>query len=228
MCTLFGLDSILDGDDPVCILDSGEAMGNYQRGTSLHHPGDPLLNHLLRGAVYAGGGLVKHEYLRIKGNGPGKRYQLLLPDREVTAPLPHLFVIAVLQSLDEAVGTDRRSGLTDTLPCLLIAKADIEFDTAGEQAGILENHADPAANLCQIEFANVDPSQENASPLDFVQPCQQPGDGRLAAAAFPDDCDPFPPLDSEVETAQNVVAGLIGKRDITEFDEGTGKTPSPS
>ena len=72
MRSLFGLDSVLDRNDAVCILNGGKAMGDDQLGASLHHPLDSLLNHLLRSAVDARGRLIQHEYLRIEGDCPGE------------------------------------------------------------------------------------------------------------------------------------------------------------
>ncbi len=74
--------AVMQDNDAVAFLDRREAVGNHQRCSSRHHALNGLLNKLLSFGVDRACGFVQNQDRRIKREGPCKRDQLFLPDRQ--------------------------------------------------------------------------------------------------------------------------------------------------
>ena len=103
MSPFFHFAALVDNDNTVGILDGRKAVGNNQRGASLHEGEYSPLNHLLRCGINAGGRFVEHQDLRVEGHGPRERNQLLFAGGEVIPALSDLFVIPVRQQVYKSV-----------------------------------------------------------------------------------------------------------------------------
>src|SRR2546421_327421 len=71
----------------------------------------------------------------------------------------------------------------------LAAVGDVVPDGAGEEPGVLEDHAVAAAYVVAGEVAVVGAVEEDAAAVDFVEPHEQVDQGGLAGSGGPDDGD---------------------------------------
>jgi hypothetical protein len=82
----------------------------------------------------------------------------------------------------------------------------------GEQEALFESHSDLAAQGFQRHGAQVVAVDGNASGIRIMESSHQHRHGRFAAAAWPDDRDPFTGGDTQVESAQYRRAFVVTKR----------------
>ena len=119
---------------------------------------------------------------------------------------------------DEAVGVDGGDGALDVAARQRRpAQADVVGDAAREEIHVLQHQAADAAQLGEVELADVDAVDEDAPALDVVEAQQQADDRGLAGAGRADDADPLPGRHLERDVAQHPVEsrhrlGGIGRR----------------
>ena len=71
MATLFNDDTVLQHQNLIRPLHSGQAMGNHQHRASRHGPPEALLHSGLRFRIQGAGGLVQQQHSRVTHHGPG-------------------------------------------------------------------------------------------------------------------------------------------------------------
>ncbi len=89
--------AVLEHDDPACVPDRGEAVGDHDRGPSCDEPPHTLLDQALGVDVDVRGGLVEHQDPRVGDERPRERDQLALARRKLYAALTDLRIVAVLE-----------------------------------------------------------------------------------------------------------------------------------
>ena len=100
------------------------------------------------------------------------------------------------------------------------AQPDVVGDGSGEQMRILQNHAEIAPQLFEIEIANIDSADADAAALHFIEAQQQAGERGLARAGVAHHRDGLAGLDAEADVAQHPVFVFVGEPDVVEFDGG--------
>ncbi len=109
---------------------------------------------------------------------------------------------------------------------VLVGKTEVpwtEGDVVGHRreqqlvVGILEDEADPAADLGHVGAVHVESRDRDGAGPALQGTDQVQGEGGLAAAVRPEDGDPLTPLDHEVDAGQG--PGAVG--------EGVGEPADP-
>src|SRR5713226_1071364 len=83
---------------------------------------------------------------------------------------------------------------------------------------VLKDDAEVAAQLLQIEFADVDAADTYAPALNFVKAQQQAGDGCLARARVTYDGDSFSGQNLEADIREHPVLVFVCEPDMIELD----------
>ena len=86
-----------------------------------------------------------------------------------------------------------------------VAEADVVGDRAREQMHVLEHEAEHAAQLREIELADVDAVNRDPPSLNVVEPKQQIDQRRLAGAGRADDAHAFTGSNFEADVSENPV-----------------------
>ncbi len=108
------------------------------------------------------------------------------------------------------------------------AQADVRLDRAGKEERILEDDAEHAAQVLDIDFADVDAVEEDLSALDVVEAEEQRDQSGLAGAGVADDGDGLARCYAEGDIAEDPVLfgglGFVGvaEPDVAEFDFAAG------
>jgi hypothetical protein len=206
--------TLVQQHDAVRQADGGKAMGDDQRGPSLHqHPQggvDPLLHLDVDGAR----GIVEDEDGRVDQEGAGDGDALALTARERVAALTHHGVVALGEVPDEARGT-RRLGRRHHLfhGGVRPPVGDVVPDGDGEEEGLVEHHADVGSQAGQGQVAHVVPVHPHRARGGVVEAGQDPSDRGLAAAGPPDQRHRLAGGQVQVEVGQDVgIATLLGVR----------------
>src|SRR6185312_10511715 len=151
---------------------------------------------------------------RVLEEGPGDADPLALAPGDVRSPLPQDGLVAVRQAGDEVVGVGRPRGAFDLLPGRLeSAVADVLADRPGEEQRLLQDDADLLAQRLQLEVANVDAVDLDASGAGIVEANQLAHQSALARTGVADDCDPLPWQRIEGDVRERVLATRVGEGD---------------
>ncbi len=131
--------------------------------------------------------------LRVGQDGAGDGQQLHLPLRDVGGLLVEHHVVAIRQGADEVVHVGGLGGCDDLfVGGVRAAVADVLHDGAVEQPGILQHHAEHAAQVVARELLDVVPVHQDGAAVDIVEAHQQLDHGGLAGAGRADDGDLLP------------------------------------
>ena len=96
-----------------------------------------------------------------------------------------------------------RGPLDPLVGCVGFGERDVGGDRVVEQERVLEHDADGAAQRVQRHVADVDAVEHDATAVDVVEARDQAGDGRLAAAGWPDQGDRLAGSYAEVEPVEH-------------------------
>ncbi len=91
-----------------------------------------------------------------------------------------------------------------------LGERDVGGDGVVEEERVLEHDADGTAQRVQGNVAHVDAVEDDASAVDVVEPRDQAGDGRLAAAGRADQRHRLARLHSKVEASSTGRSGPAG------------------
>src|SRR5882762_2394700 len=225
---LFAQAPFVEDEDAVGVLDGAQAMGDDQSGAPGEQAAESFANEKFRFRVHAGGGFVKDEETRIVGQGAGEIDELALADRKSGAALVDVAGHAFGQGANELAEADFFNGVFDGIAVDAgCAEADIRFDGAGEKKGILKDDAELAAQILELDEANVFAIKEDLTALDVVEAQQQGDQGGLAGAGVADDGESLAGLDAEGNISEDpvLIGGLwdisIAEPDVAEFDFAT-------
>src|SRR5260221_1248107 len=122
------------------MLNGAEAMRDDKRGAAAEEAVEGIADLQLGFGVHAGGGFIKDEEARIVREGAGEIDELALADGERGAALVDAGADAFGERFDEIGETDFADGIFHSGAVdVRTAEADVGFDGAGEEEGILED-----------------------------------------------------------------------------------------
>src|ERR1700686_3561171 len=204
-------------------------MRDDQSGASAEEAVEGVANLQLGLGVDTGGGFVQDEEARIVCQSASETDELALADGERRATLVDGSANAFWEGFDEIGETDSTDRLLHGRAVDAgSAESDVRFNGAGEEKRILEDDAEEAAQVLEIDFADVDAIEKNLSTLDIVKPEQKRDQRGLAGAGMADDGQRLAGLDAERDVTQDPVVfsgignGAVAEPDIAEFDFAAG------
>ncbi len=98
------------------------------------------------------------------------------------------------------------------------AQPDVVRDGSGEQMRILQHHAEIAAQIFDIEIADIDAADAYAAALDLVESQQQAGERGLPRPGVSHHGDGLARLDAEAHIGDHPVFIFVREPDAIEFD----------
>ena len=160
----------------------------------------------LRVHVERGQRVVQHEEAGPADHRPGQREALPLAAGQAQALLADLGVGAVRQRVHEVRpgATSRRAGSSSRLVRRPLSAPISTFsaDARGEERRLLEGHGHPGAQLGTGERRDVLPVQRDPAGRHLVQPRNERGQRRLAAAGRPDEGHGLAGPDVQIDAVQ--------------------------
>ncbi len=208
---LFAQAALVEYEDAVGVLNGAEAVGDDDRGAAGEQAIERFANHHLGASVHAGGGFVEDEELGIVRQGAREADQLALADGKRGTALVDDGVETLGQGIEEMArgplraGRGRRRAIDGCG-----AEANVGFERAGEQEGVLQHDAELAPQILDVQFADIDAVEKDLAALDVVEAQQELNGGGFAGAGVADDGDGLTGLDAEGDVAQDpiVFAGI--------------------
>ena len=209
----------VEDEDPVRPDDARQAVGEDEGGAARHQAFERLLDDRLVLRIHRAQRLVEHQDGGVAEDRAGDRDPLALPAGEPHPAFADHRPVAVRQPLDELVGVrgPRRRG--ELLAGRVgPAEAKVVLDRAVEEDRVLVDDRDPPVDVVGGEAAEVAPADAHRARVRIVEAKQQADDRGLAGPARPDEPDPLPGLDPEVEAPMGGAAGAgIGEPDPLEL-----------
>ena len=155
--------------------------------------------------IQGAGRFIEDEDARIVDQRARDRQPLLLTAREVGRSFLDIGIVAVRHPLDELVGAGQMRGAHDVGEVEPGAAGnDVVADRSTEQEIVLQNDAEPLAQMAQVDFLEIDAVKLEEPTVVAVDPLQQPGDRRFSRAA--------PPDNAEHGSGRNVKADPVQRR----------------
>ena len=198
-----------------------QPVREYQRRAALHQPVEGGLDDRLVLRVHRGERLVQDQDRRVAEQGAGNRDPLALPAGELDATLTDDRGVALRQPRDELVRVRGARGRLDLLRGGFgLAEAQVVLDAAVEQVGVLVHHRDVGVDIVRAQVAQIVPADPDGAVIRIVEAQEQAHDGGLSRPALPDEADPFPGLDAELEpSVRGTPSARVGKRHVIEFHD---------
>ena len=201
--------------------DGGKAVGDDDARAveRVERVGHNLLGAIVKGARR----LVEHKDFGARRQGPGNGKTLLLPAREPRRPLGYRGGEAQGQC-PQVIGNACRLGRR---PRVLLRKprradGDVREDVALEELGVLQNHADGAAQRLDVERGYVVAVVAYRPFLGPLKPQQKPHDRGLSAPACPHDGHIVARLNLEREALQDGSGRVVAESNVGKLD-GAGR-----
>ena len=166
------------------------------------------------------GRLVENEDARIEDQGARDRQALPLPAGQVGRAFVDIGVVAARQTVDEFLGARHPRGAHDVVEGRIsFGGGDVLADRAAEQEVFLQDHADAAAQMRNIVFADVDAVDLDQALVIRMKALQQARDGRLARTAAPHDAQRRADGNLERDAIERGrQRALVGEAHIAELD----------
>ena len=206
---------MLHHQNPVGVLDGGQAVRNDEGGLSLHQVLHGPLHLLLGVGIHVAGGLVQNEHLRVVEHGAGDGQQLLLSLADVAAVLADHGVIALRQAHDVAVDA---CGLGRGHHFLhggaLLAVGDVVKNGAAKYPCILQHHRIGAAQGIARHLTHLAAIYQNFSAFHVVKAHEEVDEGGFARARMPHNGNGLARLGPEVQIVQHGLARRVAKADM--------------
>ena len=140
----------------VGVADGGEPMGDDEHRPPLHQLIHAPLHQSFGTGVDGGGSLVQNQHRRVGDGGPGNSQKLALALAELLAVVGEDGLITHGQPGNELVGVGQLGGGDDVfIGGVQTAVADVLPDGASKQVGILEHHAQAAAEVLETNLVDV-------------------------------------------------------------------------
>src|SRR5262249_38331859 len=138
---------------------------------------------------------------------------------EVGALIVEDCVVAVWQGLDEVVDEGRlRGGDHLLVRGVWAGVCDVVANSALEQPGVLQHHADALAQVGSPHLSDVDAVERDASRVELVEAHDEVDEGGLAGAGGSDDRDRLSWVDGQGEVLDERLIGLVAEGDLLETD----------
>ena len=194
-------------------------MCNDEAGAAVHQAVHAALHQRFGAGIDGGGGLVQDQHRGIGHGRAGDGQQLALSLREVGTIAGKHGVVALRQTLDEAVGVGKAGG-GDALfiSSLQPAVADILHHRAGEQVGVLQHDAQRTAQVGLFDLVDVDAVVADLAVLNVVEPVDEVGNGGLARTGGADKGDLLAGAAIEVDAVQDGLLRHIAEVHVRKSD----------
>ena len=177
--------ALVEDDDAVGVLDGAKSMRDDHRRAAGKKPVERRANLQLGLGVHAGGGFIENQEARIMRQRAREADQLALADGKSCAALGDLRFHAAGKPGDERAKPHfLQRGIYGSAADVRGAQAHVGLDGAGKQKRVLEDDAKLAAQILQVEVANIAAVDENLAALDVVKAQDQRNDGGLASAGM--------------------------------------------
>ena len=211
--------AVLHHQDQVGVADGGEPVRDDEAGpVRAQRRHRPLQQHLGAG-VHRAGRLVQDQQRRLGQERPRDGDELLLAGADVAALLVDDGVVAVGEAAHEPVHEGGPGGGEDLLlGGVRPAVGDVVPDGAAEEPGVLEHHADPAAQVVAAHRGDVHPVEGDPPGVQLVEAHDQVDQRGLAGAGRPDDGHRVPRLGDQRQVVDQRLVRLVPEGDVLELD----------
>src|SRR6266852_8197215 len=225
MRALLAETAFVEDEDAISMLNGAEAVRDDERGAAAEEAVEGVADLRFGLGVDAGGGFIQDEKARIVRESAGEINELALTDGERGAAFVDAGADAFRERFDEIGEADFADGSFDGVAVDAGgAEADVGFDGAGEEKGILEDDAELAAQVLEIDFADVDAVEQDLAALNVVEAEKERDERGLAGAGVADDGESLAGLDAERDVAEDPIVfagignGAIAEPDVAKFD----------
>ena len=211
------LDDVAVGhkQDVVRIPNGGKAVGDDKAGSAVHELFHGLADLHLRTGIHAGGGLVQDQDGGIAEEHPGNGQQLALAGGEVGGFVVQHRVIALGHGADEVV---HHGGLGSGHNLLAggvrLAVGNVFRHGTAKQPGVLENHAEVAAQPAAGHLGGRDAVHRDFPAIDLVKPHQEVDQRGLPGPCAADYGDLLPWPGGETDVLHQQAVGVVAKADV--------------
>src|SRR5216684_3882987 len=193
-------------EDAIGVLNGTQAVRDDESGAPGEQAIQSFANEQLGLGVHARSGFVENQEARVVGKSAGKINELALADGECGAAFVDVAGDALGKGADEFAEADFVNGVFD---CGAIdagrAEPDVRFNGAGKKKGILEHDAELAAEILQVNQANVLAVEEDLAALNVVKAEQEGDESGFASAGVSHDGDGLAGGYTERDIAQNPI-----------------------
>ena len=185
----------------------------------MHQRVHRLADLLLGVRVHGGRGLIQDQDLRIAQDDAGDGQQLALPLADVLRVVGQARVIAVGQRAHEVVDVCHLGGLDDLLAGgVRPAVRDVFGDGAVEQPGVLQHHAEVAAQVHAVHIMRVHAVEADMAAVDLVESHEQVDQRGLAGAGRADDGGAVARLGRERDVLHQRTIRIVSELHMLEVD----------
>src|ERR1043165_781612 len=214
--------TVMQHDNPICILNRRQSMRDDDRGAVAHHAFDRALNQLLRLGINRARRLIQDQQSRIESKRACKRDELLLSNRQSRTTLAHFSFVVILQALNKTVSVNflRRPAHT-LLGNVFTSETNIALDRSAEQKHFLKHDRKILSQRLEIPVAQINSIEQNSPALNVVKAHQEIRDRRLPGTGVTNKRDRLPRLDRERDVLQHPVFVLISKPNVLKLDSTT-------
>ena len=210
-------------DDGVGVADRRQPVGDDEARPPASQLRHRLLDQDLGPRVYIARRLVQDQNARVGEKSAGDRHELALAGRQLRSVLVEDCVVTLGQRADEGVDVRRLGGRDDLgFGRALLAVRDVVPDRAGEQPGVLKDHAERPAHVVAWDLSSIDLVEADAPGPDVVEAHEQVDDGGLAGARRTHDRHGLAGPNLEVEIADQRIVGLVAEVDVLQRDGAAG------
>src|SRR5260370_5484954 len=229
MRALLAETALVEDEDAVSMLNGAEAVRDDERGAAAEQAVEGIADLQFGFGVHARGGFVEDEEAGIVGEGAGEIDELALADGERGAAHVDAGADAFGERFDEIGETDFADGVLDGVAVDVgSAEADVGFDGAGEEEGVVKNDAEKAAQVLEIDFADVNAVEQDLAALNVVEAKEERDERGFAGAGVADNGEGLAGLDAEGDIAEDPIVfarignGAITEPDVAKFDFAAG------
>ena len=174
---------LIQHHNAVGIADGAQTVGDDEGSPALHKGVHTLLHQCLSTGIDGGGCLIQDHHRGIGHCRPGNGDELPLTLAQPRAVAGEHGVVALRQPGDEVVGVGQLCRLDAfLLRGIQLAVTDVVHHRAGEQVGILQHHAQRAAQIRLFDLIDVDIVIADLAVGNVIEPVDQIGNGGLACA----------------------------------------------
>ena len=208
-----------DDGDPVGVGGRVETVGHLDDGAPGQRRGQGPLQGAGGARVQQRGGLVQDERVRVQQHQPGQRHLLGLSGAELEVPRADHRVHPLGQSVHPGIGPDGLNGLADrvvggTRP----PQAHVVRHGSDEHVVLLGHQGHVAAQLVLGQVRQRHPAHGDAPGGGRVDARQHPPQRGLARPRGPDDGQPLPGHELQVDPVEHLDALPVGEAHVVEHD----------
>ena len=182
--------AVVDDEDEIGVHDGREAVSDDEGGAAVGEFIESGLDEAFGARVNIAGRFVKNHHRRIGDHGAGDGEELFFAGGDVVRILVDFGFVALVERADEVVDM---SGFTSTnhvsFRCVAFSVAQVFFDRAGEEPGVLEDHTEEATNVFASHAARIDAIDFYGSLFGVIEAHEEIYDRGFSGAGRADESD---------------------------------------